>query len=157
MIENQDVDLVINVGDFDYWGRCVESYYVTQTLNISSTVGRIITVPVNSTLQRYKWQDGRHGSTRGWEVGVEQQQQQQIVLDGLGNEMTFTSTDEQRVMIRPKMWNQLSRYLVETNNCWGEPWDGPWTWYQFLMDHNFAFLGSSGNAEVMDEGTKHKQ
>jgi hypothetical protein len=54
MIENQGVDLVIDVGDFDYWGRCSESYNVTQSFQIASTFGRLVQIPSNAILKRFK-------------------------------------------------------------------------------------------------------
>jgi hypothetical protein len=149
MIEEQNVDLVIDVGDFDYWGQCVESYSVPKSFDVYSTFGRIVNVPINSTLQRYKYQDGRYGSIKGWEIGI---QPPQPLVNDPSNEVSFMSSENNRIIISERMWNSISKYLVETDDCWGEPWDGPFKWYQFLMDHNFAFLGASGNAEVMEMG-----
>lgn len=155
MIDEQNVDLVIDVGDFDYWGQCTEKHFVTTAFDVYSTFGRIVNVPVNSTLQRYKYQDGRFGSIEGWEIGVEQQQEEQISLGDLRNDVSSSkssSTKNKRIIISERMWNQISQYLVETDDCWGEPWDGPYKWNQFLRGHNFAFLGASGNAELMEIG-----
>jgi hypothetical protein len=152
MIEDQGVDLVIDVGDFDYWGRCFESYNVTQPFMITSTWGRILQVPADAVFQRFKWQDGAHKSTQGWEVGVvATSQQSDLVLFNNDKDSQITSPAVQdRMVISDRMWKKINRnrYLNQTDFCFGMPWDGPSEWNQFVRNHDFDFLGASGNAEV---------
>ncbi|KAL3928432.1 MAG: hypothetical protein SGARI_005035, partial [Bacillariaceae sp.] len=133
MIDDEDVDLVVDVGDFEYWGACTEIYNVTQPLQIVSTWGRIVNVPSGAILKRFKWQDGRHGTIRGWEVGIE------LVLDNDNNNLfleradledtTVLSTLEiDRLVISERTWNLAQYALIETDDCWGRPWDGPFDW-----------------------------
>jgi hypothetical protein len=139
MMENQGVDLVVDVGDFDYWGRCSESYNVTQSFQIASTFGRLVQVPSNAVLKRFKWQDGKHKTIMGWEVGIQLLNQKKNDSQSLGMD---------RLVVSERMWKRASRYLNLTNACWGMPWDGPFEWNQFVRNHDFDFLGVSGNTEV---------
>jgi hypothetical protein len=146
MIENQGVDLVIDVGDFDYWGSCSESYNVTQSFQIASTFGRVVQVPSNAVLKRFKWQDGKHKAIKGWEVGIR-------LLNEKNDDSQSLEMD--RLVVSDRVWNRISAYLRIKDACWGRPWDGPFEWNQFVRNHNFDFLGVSGNAEVklVDNGT----
>lgn len=157
MIEDQGVDLVVDVGDFDYWGRCSESYNVTRGFQIASTWGRLVQVPADAILKRFKWQDGEHNTVKGWEVGILSAQEEDAVRFHNNEDSHFVAPAADRLVISEKMWRNINRFLNQTDECpgWGRPWDGPFEWNQFVRNHDFDFLGASGNAEVMliDEGT----
>jgi len=91
MIEDENVDLVVDVGDFDYWGRCTETYQVRGLLTIDSLTGQSLQLPEKSTLKRIKWQDGRHGSVEGWEIGV--QPEWEIGLQSTSDDTSCMHTD----------------------------------------------------------------
>eukprot|EP00535_Pseudo-nitzschia_heimii_P007824 CAMPEP_0197174330 /NCGR_PEP_ID=MMETSP1423-20130617/899_1 /TAXON_ID=476441 /ORGANISM="Pseudo-nitzschia heimii, Strain UNC1101" /LENGTH=771 /DNA_ID=CAMNT_0042623247 /DNA_START=107 /DNA_END=2419 /DNA_ORIENTATION=- len=151
MIEGENVDLVVDVGDFDYWGRCTETYEVESSLKIDSLIADSIEVPYKSTLKRIKWQDGRHGSIEGWEIGVQTDLRDHSIVTS--KKLTIDGDLFQRHVVTDETWEEIEEYLKlqkGERDCYGEPWDGPWAWNQFLRDHSFAFLGASGNAEVKE-------
>jgi len=151
MIEDENVDLVVDVGDFDYWGRCTETYQVRGLLTIDSLTGQIVELPYKSTLKRIKWQDGKHGSIEGWEIGVQPSSEDALIVSS--KKLTIDGDLFQRHVISHKTWEEINDNLKlqwGERNCYGEPWDGPWIWNQFLRNHSFDFLGASGNAEVKE-------
>jgi len=151
MIEDEDVDLVVDVGDFDYWGRCTETFQVRDLLTIDSLTGRNVEVPYKSTLKRLKWQDGRHGSVEGWEIGIQPASDDSEIA--VSKRLTVNGDLFQRHVISHEAWEDIEddlRLQSGERDCYGEPWDGPWSWNQFLRDHSFDFLGASGNAEVKE-------
>ena len=92
MLDALNVDLVIDHGDFDYWGKCTELYQIQKTKNNGRrmVVEATEVVPTGSTrttielrrstlLKRYNWQynDPITGTPAGWEVGIEKSRQQQ--------------------------------------------------------------------------------
>jgi hypothetical protein len=161
MIDELGVDLVVDVGDFEYWGVCSESYKVTKPLTLASTWGRLVTVPDNAILKRYRYQDGSQGSIQGWEVGVELTLDNDLILSN--ESLALAGSDRSaphsvavdQLVISKRTWNFVFPYLNQTDHCWGRPWDGPYEWSQFLRSHSFAFLGASGNTEVkpIDHGS----
>ena len=105
MIEDENVDLVVDVGDYDYWGRCTETYKVRDTVRIDSLTGRKVRLSEQSSLKRLKWQDGRHGSVEGWEIEV--RNQHHIISD--------------------KLWDKIADDLElqrGERDCEDDPWDG---------------------------------
>ena len=68
MIEDENVDLVVDVGDFDYWGRCTETYELTNMTIIESLTGDNVELPKKAKLKRVKWQDGKYGDIKGWKA-----------------------------------------------------------------------------------------
>lgn len=160
MIDDQNVDLVVDVGDFEYWGVCTEVYNVTQPLQIASTWGRIVNIPTGAMLKRFKWQDGRHGTVRGWEIGVELVlDNDNLVLERGDPDNALTSLEVDRLVISERTWILAQPYLSQTDDCPGRPWDGPFLWNLFLRDHDFDFLGASGNTEVkpIDHGKRGRE
>jgi hypothetical protein len=149
MCEDQGVDLVVDVGDFEYWGVCTQSFYVNRTFHVASTTGRLEQVPANAVLKRYKWQDGNHGTIKGWEIGWEILQEDEPIPFANDIESTFTPLELDRLVISHGMWTRIFYYLDPIEDCWGQPWDGPFLWNQFVRDHDFDFLGASGNSEVV--------
>jgi len=151
MIEDQEVDLVVDVGDFDYWGRCTETYETTDSVKIDSLTGEDVELPEKSTLKRIKWQDGRHGSVEGWEIGIQPSFGESPIA--ASKRLTLDGNLFHRHVISNKAWKEIEDDLKlqrGERNCDGEPWDGPWEWNQFLRGHDFDFLGASGNAEVKE-------
>ncbi|KAG7342138.1 hypothetical protein IV203_007230 [Nitzschia inconspicua] len=149
MLEDQGVDLVVDVGDFDYWGRCSESYDVIEDFEITSITGRIVQVPADAVLKRFKWQDG-HETVEGWEIGVVPSQNKDVPIFHNSEETHFVSPAIDRLVISERTWYTVDDYLNQTEDCFGyDPWDGPFEWDKFLRRHNFDFLGASGNTEVM--------
>ncbi|KAL3902505.1 MAG: hypothetical protein SGILL_010798 [Bacillariaceae sp.] len=162
MIEDLGADLVVDVGDFEYWGVCTEVFQVTRPLTLASTWGRLVSVPDGAVLKRYRYQDGQHGSIRGWDVGVELSlendnlifDKEKVVFEGRERSAP-TSISVDRLVMSERAWARHELSLNQTDYCWGEPWDGPYEWSQFIRSHNFDFLGASGNTEVkpIDHGS----
>lgn len=153
MIEDESVDLVVDVGDFDYWGRCTETYQVKSALTTDLLSGQSVELASKSTLKRMKWQDGRHGSFEGWEVGIQLQDEFVPKSKMLTKTLTLDGESFQRDVISEKTWGEINGNLKlkgGERDCYGKPWDGPWHWNQFVRDYSFDFLGASGNAEVKD-------
>ena len=133
MIDDNKVDLVVDVGDFDYWGRCTETYEAREPLTIDSLTGQSLELPESSTLKRIKWQDGRHGSVEGWEIGV--QPKWEIGLQSTSNDasiaisksLTLDGDSFQRHVVSDKTWNEIDDNLKlkeGERDCEGSPWDG---------------------------------
>jgi hypothetical protein len=125
MIENEKVDLVVDVGDFDYWGRCTETYETTDSVKIDSLTGEDVRVPKKSTLKRIKWQDGRHGSVKGWEIGIQPSFGESSIA--ASKRLTLDGGLFHRHVISDKAWEEIEDDLKlqkEERDCDGEPWDG---------------------------------
>ena len=125
MIEDEDVDLVVDVGDFDYWGRCTETYELLNDATIESLTGSDVYVPVKSKLKRVKWQDGRHGSIKGWEIGVQLSSDETAIERS--TKLTLDGDLYERHVIKDKIWDKLIGDLKlkkGVRDCNGYPWDG---------------------------------
>jgi len=122
MIEDENVDLVVDVGDFDYWGRCTETYQVKNILTVDSLLGQSVEVPYKSILKRIGWQDGRHDSIKGWEIGIQSSPE-----DASSKKFTMDGDLFQRHIISDKTWEEINYNLKlqgGERECYGEPWDG---------------------------------
>lgn len=151
MIEDENVDLVVDVGDFDYWGRCTETYELTNMTIIESLTGDNVELPKKAKLKRVKRQDGKYGDIKGWEIGI----QPSSVAVAVGKSFNFALDGDfyQRHVMSEKAWKNIKDNLKlkkGNRDCGGTPWDGPWEWNKFLRGHAFDFLGASGNAEVKE-------
>mmetsp|Transcript_40142 Transcript_40142/g.94345 ORF Transcript_40142/g.94345 Transcript_40142/m.94345 type:complete len:400 (-) Transcript_40142:593-1792(-) len=140
MIEKEGVNLVIYLGDFEYWGRCRERYEVKKKkLSFPAKDGTVHALTEGAALVRYQWLRGRREPHSGWQVGFR----------NAGGEETLAA-------VAHKKWRKMKRKLRLTSGerCDGGPWDGPWEWRQFVRKHSFDFLAASGNHEVvpMDGG-----
>ena len=134
MIEDENVDLVVDVGDFDYWGRCTETYQVKSSLTTDLLSGQGVELPFKSTLKRIKWQDGRHGSVEGWEVGIQLQDELVPKSKMLTKTLTLDGELFQRDVVSEKTWGEINGNLKldwGERDCYGEPWDGK---------HNYLFF-----------------
>lgn len=127
MIDNEGVDLVVDVGDFDYWGRCTETYEVKSDLSLKSlSGGEKLEVLTKSTLKRITWQDGRHGSKLGWEIGV----QPDVESTAVSKKLTIDGDLFQRLVISDKSWEEIAsslKFQKGERDCEGEPWDGTYS------------------------------
>ena len=135
MIEDENVDLVVDVGDFDYWGRCTETFTTRDSLTIDSSTGQSLELPYKSILKRIKWQDGRHGSDEGWEIGV-QPPSWEIGVQPSSEDVSIISSKQmftidgdlfQRHIISHETWEKINDNLKlqwGERDCYGEPWDG---------------------------------
>lgn len=125
MIDDEKVDLVVDVGDFDYWGRCIETYQVKVALTIDSLTGGDVEVAADSKLKRIKWQDGRHGSVEGWEIGVQPSSDIELIVSS--RLATIDGDLFHRHVIKDKHWEEITENLKlekGERDCRGEPWDG---------------------------------
>ena len=66
MIKSENVNLIINIGDYDYWGQCVKEYKLKNNFYLDSIRGESLQLLSNSIVNCFKWQDGRRRSIRGW-------------------------------------------------------------------------------------------
>jgi uncharacterized surface protein with fasciclin (FAS1) repeats len=157
------------VGDFEYWGRCTEEYSISniptslENINevdvskesdiynfLTSMDGEKYAMTTSTTIRRYAYHDGAHGSKKGWHVGVASPDEN-IIQSNLGKPSKFMISDEDWKNVQ-KLYDL--KLLPGPRDCEGEPWDGPWVWRQFLRDYgedSFDILGCSGNAEVKEE------
>uniref|UniRef100_A0A7S1BKU4 Calcineurin-like phosphoesterase domain-containing protein n=1 Tax=Corethron hystrix TaxID=216773 RepID=A0A7S1BKU4_9STRA len=134
MIEKEGVNLVINVGDFEYWGRCHERYEVTtEKMFFEAKDGKSYSLAEKEQLGRYQWLLGTREPFSGWQIGFEN-----------------AGTEETLAAVSHETWKGMERNLRLTSEekCNGGPWDGPWEWRQFVRNYNFDFLAASGNHEV---------
>ena len=125
MVEDENVDLVVDVGDFDYWGRCTETYELTNMTIIESLTGNDVELPEKSRMKRVKWQDGKYGDIKGWEIGVQPssvdvpvEKSKSLVLDG---------DFYKRHVMSDKAWKNIKDNLKlkkGKRDCGGTPWDG---------------------------------
>lgn len=222
MISSQQVDLVIHVGDFDYWGRCTEEYvfgfgYAGNSMWYTDDVqddddfrnsnsNNIFDLSSSSqtqmllqqqqqllqqqrppwdanaepytiyaedddeyrfvpdgrhTIRRYRWQYGRHDALEGWEVGIVSRPfSQPSRRQDPDLEQRRPAEVVQRFVVSHSEWIRLRRTFSRTmtllpgeQDCYDDPWDGPWEWNQFMRGYDFDFLGSSGNVEVREGPT----
>lgn len=130
MIDDNKVDLVVDVGDFDYWGRCTETYEAIEPLTIDSLTGQSLELSEKSTLKRIKWQDGRHGSVEGWEIGVQPEWEIGVLSStsvAISKTLTIDGDLFQRHVISQKTWEEITDNLKlkrGERDCEGTPWDG---------------------------------
>ena len=125
MIEDENVDLVVDVGDFEYWGRCTETYEVKSSLKVDSLIADTIDIPHKSILKRIKWQDGRHKSIEGWEIGVQSDLSNNSIATS--KKLTLDGDLFQRHVITDETWGEIEDNLKlqkGERDCYGEPWDG---------------------------------
>ena len=125
MIEDENVDLVVDVGDFDYWGRCTETYEVKNLLTLDSLSGESVEVPSKTTLKRIKWQDGRHGSIKGWEIGLKSSPEDSSIV--ISKMLALDGDLFQRHVISDETWEEINNNLKlqkGEQDCYDEPWDG---------------------------------
>ena len=137
-----NVDLVVDVGDFDYWGRCNEEYIIKKDIK---QYGIRASPTVNEdddtdTLVRYtltnsgKWQIGSgHDSKISKRVELTDTQWENLIDNDYIKFNTVIPKDRKNC-----------------NTAGGRPYDGPYEWYNFIRKYKFDFLGSSGNAEVAE-------
>jgi uncharacterized surface protein with fasciclin (FAS1) repeats len=117
---------------------------------LTSMDGESYALTSSTTIRRYSYHDGKHGSQKGWQV--------EVISSG-DNVIQSNDGKPRKFMVSDKDWKNAEKLydlnlLPGPRDCYGEPWDGPWVWRQFLRDYgddSFDFLGSSGNAEVKDE------
>lgn len=145
MIEGEGVDLVVDVGDFDYWGACHETYMANETFRFPSTTttSTWYELQEGETFQRISRQYGRHG---GWRLELESS-------SSSSSTSTSVTSPTFSVVVDSEVWKttfQSKTLLQDSCGKWG-PWDGPWEWKQFLNKYDFDFLGASGNAELVEK------
>ena len=125
MIDDENVDLVVDVGDFDYWGRCTETYIVEEALTIDSLSGESMEVPKDSSVKRVKWQDGRFGYLEGWEIGVQPSTEEETTATP--KKLAIDGDLFQRHVVSHGTWEDIDGNLKKQSgerDCYGEPWDG---------------------------------
>jgi len=138
MIQREDVNLVVNVGDFEYWGRCWEKYKTKRSLSVLTRDGKSYDLEKGVEIFRYQWLYGYREPKSGWEIG----------FPATGN----VTEKIIRTVVSNTRWEKINTKLKKKSkqDCGeGGPYDGPWEWRHFVRSYNVDFLASSGNHEAL--------
>uniref|UniRef100_A0A7S1C1K6 Calcineurin-like phosphoesterase domain-containing protein n=1 Tax=Corethron hystrix TaxID=216773 RepID=A0A7S1C1K6_9STRA len=167
MIEDLGADLVVYVGDFDYWGRCWEKYIIHTPFTATPKDGISRTFKEGEPLMRLQWREGAEynswgdPTSYGWELGIlppwysdnySGNDNIDMLLNADGSEIFH------RIVVSDDSW--WYKFVPHLSNVTGwcddildgedaGPWDGPWEWMKFIRGYSFDFLAASGNHEVV--------